>query len=72
MKNEILKKMRTMILLLGVTLFFSSFVSSDDDYIIINCPGNLAYDPVVDACVPEAENDGKGLVCVINLNSATL
>ena len=39
MKNEILKKMRTMILLLGVTLFFSSFVSSDDDYIIINCPG---------------------------------
>ena len=58
MKNEILKKMRTMILLLGVTLFFSSFVSSDDDYIIINCPGNLAYDPVVDACVPEAENDG--------------
>ena len=65
MKNEIFKKMRTMILLLGVTLFFSSFVSSDDDYIIINCPGNLAYDPVVDACVPEAENDGKGLVCVI-------
>ena len=57
MKNEILKKMRTMILLLGVTLFFSSFVSSDDDYIIINCPGNLAYDPVVEACVPEAEND---------------
>lgn len=35
MKNEIFKKMRTMILLLGVTLFFSSFVSSDDDYIII-------------------------------------
>ena len=65
MKNEIFKKMRIMILLLGVTLFFSSFVSSDDDYIIINCPGNLAYDPVVDACVPEAENDGKGLVCVI-------
>ena len=58
MKNEIFKKMRTMILLLGVTLFFSSFVSSDDDYIIINCP-------VVDACVPDAENDGKGLVCVI-------
>ena len=77
MKNEILKvrnefedlimdaeKLYSIVFINWDSLASGTF-SANNEVIIINCPGNLAYDPVVDACVPEAENDGKGLVCVI-------
>ena len=67
MKRKLLKSI-ALLLFMGMSSVFcvnSVYADFFDDYEFINCPGNLAYDPVVDACVPEAENDGKGLVCVI-------
>ena len=64
MKNEKLKRMKTILFSLGIILFFSSF-TGDNEYIMFTCPDGMAYSVQIDACVPEEDVDGEGLVCIL-------